>query len=243
MREAQSFVAGAAIGAGIMFLLEPRQSGARRARIRDKSVRAIHELEHAASIGARDLEHRVSGAVARIRGNGREETVDDRVLEERVRSVLGRHCSHPHAVRVIGHGDGLIELEGPILASDLHDVLHSVRHVPGVEAIDDSLEVHESADGVPALQGGRHHHDGHGMLRITPAEKLVAGVGLGGIALSSLLGGHMLAFAGGMAGVLALARSINARSAPLFSRRHVARPNDSARREDDVADPNPTTVY
>jgi hypothetical protein len=234
MKEAQSLMAGVAIGAGMMFLLDPRQSGARLARIRDKSVRAVHELEHASSIGARDLEHRAEGFMARLRGGDRH-VADGHVLEERVRAVLGRHCSHPSAITVIAKGDGLVELKGPVLEGDVEDLLHAVRRVPGVRLIDDDLDVHASPGDVPGLQGapvprGRR-------VRMTPAEKLLAGIGLGGIAVTALVAGHPVGFIAGSAGVLAIARSITARSSPMFPKRRVRQQSFVERRED--GQPNP----
>jgi hypothetical protein len=61
MSEAKAFGYGIAIGAGAMFLFDPRGGRARRALVRDKSIRVAHEVEHAAEMGARDLEHRVEG--------------------------------------------------------------------------------------------------------------------------------------------------------------------------------------
>jgi hypothetical protein len=233
MKEAQSLMAGVAIGAGMMFLLDPRQSGARRARIRDKSVRAVHELEHAASIGARDLEHRIEGVVATLQG-GRRRVADGHVLEGRVRATLGRHCSHPHAIAVTAKGGGCIELRGPILASDVHDVLFAVSRVRGVEEIEDDLSVHQTAEDVPALQGEPVPR--RRALNVPPAAKLVAAVGLAGIGLASVLRGRPAAFIGASAGVLALARSINTRSPTLLPKHRVRHPT-IARREDEA--PNP----
>ncbi len=61
MSEAKAFGYGIAIGAGAMFLFDPRGGRARRALVRDKSVRVAHEVERAAEVGARDLEHRFEG--------------------------------------------------------------------------------------------------------------------------------------------------------------------------------------
>jgi hypothetical protein len=220
MREAQSFTYGVAIGVGLMFLLDPRQAGARRARIRDKSMRAIHEVEHATSIGARDLEHRAQGVVARMRGSGRH-VADGHVIVERVRTTLGRHCSHPHAIQVLDKGGGCVELKGAILARDLEDVLHAVSRVPGVRAIDDDLVVHDVPGSIPGLQGGQPVHPRGRVFHASPALKLLGGFALAGVTLTSLFAGQALGVVAGGVGILALARSINDRSAPGLSRRRV----------------------
>jgi uncharacterized membrane protein len=74
-------------------------------------------------------------------------------LEARVRSALGRVCSHPGAVRVFCR-HGRVKLEGAILASERKRVLACVRHVRGVHELDDGLTAHENAAGHPDLQGG-----------------------------------------------------------------------------------------
>lgn len=221
MKKAQSLMVGTFLGAGLTYFLDPRQSGARRARVRDKSVRAAHELGHAASIGARDLEHRIEGVVARVRGSGRH-VADGHVLEERVRAVLGRHCSHPSAIEVRAKGNGCIELKGPILASDLHDVLYTVRRVRGVEEIDDDLVVHDAPGDVPALQG--EPIERRRVRHVTPAAKLLVALGVSGVGIASFVAGRPLAFVAATAGVLVLARSINARSASLLPERRARRP-------------------
>ena len=78
--------------------------------------------------------------------------VDDRRLRERVRAKIGHACSHPHAIDVDA-ADGIVTLRGPVLADEVQTLLATVRTVPGVLAAVSRLEAHESADGVPALQG------------------------------------------------------------------------------------------
>jgi uncharacterized membrane protein len=97
--------------------------------------------------------HRTRGLVFKLRGRLQDEDVDDVTLEARVRSALGRVCSHPGAIRVSCRY-GRVELKGPILADEVKQVLARVRHVRGVREIDDDLESHAEAAGHPDLQGG-----------------------------------------------------------------------------------------
>jgi hypothetical protein len=217
MSYARGITHGVALGAGLMFLLDPRRGGARRAYVRDKSVRASHELEDAARVGARDLAHRIEGAIARLL------TPDDPVIEDvlvaRVRARLGHVCSHPHAVQVNAKGDGWIELKGPVLADEKQHVLSAIGHVRGVEEIDDDLEVHARAD-VPALQCEHHHPRRRALARIwTPATRLVVGAGAAALAVGSLLLGRPLGILLGGAGALRVARSVEQRNLPRRVRR------------------------
>lgn len=214
MRYARGITHGVALGAGLMFLLDPRQGGARRAYVRDKSIRASHELEEAARVGARDLSHRIEGAVARLLTRT-EERVSPDVLVARVRARLGHVCTHPHAIQVKSKGDGWIELKGPVLADEKGHVLTAIGHVRGVEEIDDDLEVHARAD-IPALQCEHRPSRRNALVRLwTPATRLVVGAGAAALAIGSLVLGHPLGVLLGGAGALRIARSIEQRNLPV----------------------------
>jgi hypothetical protein len=98
MLNARELTYGIAIGAAAMYLLDLRRGDARLATIRQKATRAADEIESAAGIGARDLEHRASGLVARLsRVFGEHDSdVSDEVLVARVRAKLG-HCARTRA--------------------------------------------------------------------------------------------------------------------------------------------------
>jgi uncharacterized membrane protein len=77
------------------------------------------------------------------------------VIVARVRTVLGRLVSHPSAIDVTSEL-GRVTLSGSILSDEADDLLAAVRGVRGVEDVEDRLELHATADGIPALQGGVH---------------------------------------------------------------------------------------
>ncbi len=228
MGDARGMTYGLAAGAGLMFFLDPRQGGARRALIRDKSVRAAHEVEDAAFVGARDLSHRIEGAIARFIGKRHHEDVADDVLVARVRAKLGHVCAHPGAIEVIAKGNGCIELKGPIVAADANRVVAAIASVRGVREIDDDLERRAETGDEAALQGRAQPSP---LVRLwTPATRLAAGGLAAAMAVSSLLRGRPLAFLLASASVLGIARSIEQRSAGLasWSRRSRQRPTPSA---------------
>jgi hypothetical protein len=200
---AKAFTYGIALGAGTMFLLDPRQGGRRRALILDKAKRAMHEIEDAAEVGARDLAHRARGAMAEI--THAEEPAADRALVERVRAALGRVCSHAHSIEVTGLGGGCVELKGPIVASEVGDVLERVSRVRGVQAIDNDLEIHETAD-ISALQGGAPRRRRRN--RTTPALKLLFGGAAAAVGLASLAAGSPIGLLLGGGLTLAIARTV-----------------------------------
>jgi hypothetical protein len=147
-----NFLVGAALGAGLVYLLDPQSGRRRRALFRDKVIRASHLTRDALDATTRDALNRSRGVLAASRARWQSEDVADEVLVERVRAKIGRVCSHPHAIDVrVAHGN--ITLRGPILANEAHAVLSTTQGVRGVKAVMNQMDLHETADGVPALQG------------------------------------------------------------------------------------------
>ena len=154
-----SFVGGAAIGGGLMYLLDPDRGNARRAYLRDQVRGAFHELGAAADKRVRDLGNRIRGAVFEARSAVRREQAPDEVLVERVRARLGHSVSHPRAIEV--HADqGRIVLSGPVLEGEAQRLIARIRSVRGVHAVEDRLQVHPQAGNVPGLQGQRPRRRG-----------------------------------------------------------------------------------
>ena len=219
MKSARDLTYGMALGGGLMFLFDPRRGAARRATVRQKSARAAHEVETAFGIGARDLGHRVQGVATLLFGKRRPARVPDDVLVARVRSRLGRLCSHPQAVDVTVKGDGAVELSGPILREEVESVIFGVSRVRGVCSIDDDLEVHSAPD-VSALQGGGRRSRTRPLF--TPATRLVLGLAAAALSIVSLIKGRPLGLLASGAAVVGLSRSVTHRSGlrrPLLSRK------------------------
>ena len=140
------------VGAIAAYVADPRGGPRRRALIRDRFVRAGRRTRDAVDATSRDVANRTSGIVAATRARLAAGPADDRRLREWVRARIGHACSHPHAIDVDAT-HGTVTLRGPVLADEVQNLLATVRTVPGVEAVVSELEAHESADGVPALQG------------------------------------------------------------------------------------------
>jgi len=148
-----AMLVGMGIGASLMYLLDPVGGARRRAIVRDQFVHAGHLIGDCADATRRDVSNRTAGAIARMRGARRHDLVDDAVLVERVRAQLGRMVSHPRAIDVEAI-DGIVTLRGPILQSEVSRLCNAVARVPGVKELVDELDAHETAENIPALQGG-----------------------------------------------------------------------------------------
>src|SRR5207248_4277679 len=139
-----------------MYFLDPQAGRRRRTRTRDKADRIARRMRNAYDVTLRDTEHRVMGFKAEARALGRRlrgEACDDQTLTGRVRAVLGRYVSHPHAIEVTV-SEGEVGLAGPILAHEVPAFMKAAKRVPGVRRVSNQLVVHKEAGNVSSLQGG-----------------------------------------------------------------------------------------
>jgi hypothetical protein len=169
---------GLGIGAALALMLDPQTGGRRRALVRDKVARVRRKTRDGVDAVGRDVANRTSGIAAATRARFSREEVDDARLVERVRARLGRVCSHPRAIDV-RVSNRAVTLSGPILAWDMERVIGAVAAVRGVEAVLNELEPHESAAGIPSLQGeGRIAGSSIDILqrRWAPATQALVGV-------------------------------------------------------------------
>lgn len=211
---------GGALGALAMYFLDPAQGRRRRALTRDKFAHAVRVAGDAADVTMRDTAHRAQGMLAEAkRLFGPAEPVGDEALVARVRAAIGRVVSHPHALRVSADR-GHVDVSGPILADEVRQLLECVRAVPGVRAVSDHLEVHRSAEGVSALQGGVPRPGRRFELlqdNWSPAARLLVGAIGTGLMLKSLGTGRVRGALLGLAGGGLLARAVTNRDlASLF---------------------------
>jgi hypothetical protein len=170
LREVAPLLGGMALGASLMYLLDPVRGARRRALLRDGGRRRVRQAGAGIAGVAGDVGRRSRGAVAELLSRYRaEEVVGDDLLEARVRARLGRLVSHPGSIEVVVHG-GRVTLVGPVLAEEVAPLLDGVRRVRGVEAVIDELEAHRSGAHVPGLQGGAPRAQGRPR-RFTPGGR------------------------------------------------------------------------
>jgi uncharacterized membrane protein len=144
---------GIMLGAGAMYLLDPDRGARRRSLLRDRFVHAGHKFGDGLSATARDTRNRALGAAAELRSRFKQDQVDDAVLHERVRSAIGRVATHPSSITVTAF-EGQVTLSGHVLEDEVDELISRVKQVRGVREVRNELQMHRSANGVPALQGG-----------------------------------------------------------------------------------------
>ena len=205
-----AWLCGLSLGAAFMYFLDPRSGRRRRARARDTGVHATNACEDAAERLARDVANRTRGTIARTRRRlVSEGLVDDERLVARVRSALGRLCSHPGPVKVEA-AEGVVTLRGPILAGEAALVAAGVRGVPGVKRVESLLWSVTDPSQVPALQGVR---PAVGMppdllqRKMSPTSRLLAGTVGGMLVWAGARRGDALGVAGATLGGFLFARA------------------------------------
>ena len=77
-------------------------------------------------------------------------SANDRRVMKRVRAELGRVGSHGHALDV-QVSNGTVTLRGPVLNTEVVDILTGVESMRGVRAMHYELDGYNSAEGVPSL--------------------------------------------------------------------------------------------
>lgn len=224
-RESQATAIGARIVAGLAiavasavgtYYLDPRSGRRRRALLRDRTTRAMHQTRDMLDTAVADARNRARGLYSITAARLHPEQTDNQRLAERVRSKLGRVCSHPRAIRVAVN-EGNVTLRGDILEHELPGVLRAVRHVPGVRGVAHQLQIHQRAGRMPFLQG----HSERTQPRLeylqqnwSPAPRVLAGAA-GAALVASGLGLKSWAGAGlALGGIALLARSMSNQPLP-----------------------------
>ena len=152
-----SILAGAGVGAGMMYLFDPNSGRRRRSLVRDQLRHSCSATSKSADVLRRDASNRLHGLISEMRHSLNHDQPPDEVLVDRVRSRIGRVVSHPSAVEVHAK-DGCVKLSGPVLASEVRRLVSNVRRVYGVQHVENALEVHQERGNVSALQGGLERH-------------------------------------------------------------------------------------
>jgi len=137
---------GAALGAGVMYLLDPSHGRRRRAIARDKAKHYGSKTGEAVQRTSRDAWNRTRGAAIETRKRIQGEEIPDGVLVDRVRSEMGHVIEHPAAVLVTSSG-GHVTLSGAVRSGEVERLLERISEVPGVLGVDNRLDVTESPAG------------------------------------------------------------------------------------------------
>lgn len=158
-----AFISGLGLGAGVMFLLDPDRGRRRRALIKDQAVHISNTSRDALEKTARDFRNRASGVIAETKARLGEQHVPDSIVIDRVKAALGRYPVHDRAITVDAD-NGVVILSGDTLADEVNIILEAITAVRGVNDVVNNMNVHDTAEGISALQGtpaGAESASGH----------------------------------------------------------------------------------
>lgn len=201
MRKEILVAGGVGIGLGLMYVLDPVRGRRRRATLRDRTTHALRSTRVTLGKKAIDLGNRARGLAAEARTALHREAVSDVVLEQRVRSQLGRAVSKPCDVEVIA-AEGCVTLRGVVRAGEVERLLRRVSRVRGVRSLESQLNVkglHAAghANGGANGKGGKSHAPG----RPSASARFLATVAGGGLAF---YGARRRGVVGSLAGVVGM---------------------------------------
>jgi hypothetical protein len=132
----------AALGAAVMYFVDPQGGARRRARARDQAVHAVRRLKAAAWAAAYDARNRARGRTIETMARATDQLsvapAGDDVLVARVRAELGHTVPHPRSIEVTAE-EGTVTLSGFVEVDHLERLLHRVRAIPGVDAVQNHL--------------------------------------------------------------------------------------------------------
>jgi hypothetical protein len=133
-----ALLGGMGFGAVLFYLLDPVQGHRRRVLAHDKAFKAARAGRRDLWRFGRNLSNRAHGLLAQFRADLSPETPDDEIVRERVRSAIGRACSHASAVEVAVR-EGTVELSGPLPEDEHGHLLRAVGAVRGVRSVENRL--------------------------------------------------------------------------------------------------------
>ncbi len=152
-----SMLAGMGLGAGLMFILDPDRGRRRRALARDKIVRLGKGAAWHANKQLRNAANHVTGTVAEYGSKVRDRFsgIEDDQLVRRVGAQVGHVVSHPGALGITAE-NGKVTISGPILRSEVDVLKKRLDETRGIRECVLQLDIHESGENVPGLQGESH---------------------------------------------------------------------------------------
>jgi len=152
-----ALLGGLGLGALLMYVFDPQRGARRRALVRDKAVRVSSRTAETLAARARDLRNRGRGVAAKTRSLLHEDSVSDEVVVERVRSRLGR-AGAPGTLDVSAR-NGTVTVAGAVSPREADGILDAIRSTPGVEDVDDRLELAEDSAGEASREADRRDRD------------------------------------------------------------------------------------
>ena len=139
-----SMMAGAALGAGFMYLWDPNRGRIRRAQIQQQAAHMARKGRHEMLKRTEDLLNRAKGVFAGADAGVATDGAVDEVMVGRVRSHMGHVMEHASDVETEVTA-GVVTLRGTVAPDKHRRLVKEVLAVPGVKGVRDLLVAAASA--------------------------------------------------------------------------------------------------
>jgi uncharacterized membrane protein len=167
------------LGAGLMYFLDPQHGERRRSMVRNKANQFVNDIDDSINIAMQDARNRARGVLSEMTARLSDERTPDWILEERVRSNLGRTGRYTRGIDVRAE-NGRIYLTGPVLQEDQDILMKSAMRTRGVHGVESQFQIFDTPKDIPALQnaaatrGQTGSTAGHNW---SPSTRLLSSVG------------------------------------------------------------------
>ena len=148
----KTLITSLGLGAGLMYFLDPQYGNRRRALVRDKANSWVNSMDNFLDGATEDMRNRTRGVLAEMSARLSDQGAPDWILEERVRSNLGRLAGHARSLDIRADG-GRIILSGPALREESDLIVKTVARTRGVHEVENQLQLFDDTSDIPALQG------------------------------------------------------------------------------------------
>jgi osmotically-inducible protein OsmY len=138
--QAWTLLAGAGLGAALMYFLDPDRGARRRHLVADQAAGAMHTGRREAGKAVRNARNHARGMIAETRHRLVRDEPSDQQLVGRVRAELGRQVDRARDVDVTVE-DGVVTLHGHLPRPDAERVAAAIEHVRGVARVESRLEM------------------------------------------------------------------------------------------------------
>jgi len=161
------------LGAGLMYFMDPQHGNRRRAQVRNRANGLVNNLDDSIDTALQDMRNRARGVLSELTAKLSDQGTPDWILEERVRSTLGRLSRNARGIDVRSDG-GHIHLSGPVLREDKDTLIKAASRARGVYGVDDELQIFDNPQDISSLQSSPSETQQQNW---SPATRLLSGVG------------------------------------------------------------------
>ncbi len=176
----KTLITSIGLGAGLMYFFDPQHGARRRVMVRDKANRFVNNIDISIDTAMEDARNRARGVLSEMTAKLSDQGAPDWILEERVRSNLGRLARHTRALDVRADG-GRIHLSGPVLREEEDAIVKAALRTRGVHGVENQLQVFDNPQDIPALQTSSAYEQSslseQTQRNWSPATRLLSGVG------------------------------------------------------------------